>query len=143
MATNQEIETARMLGELKAEVGNAQRGTEKLQDEMKKQNDAIRQLEQSISSLRTVVERLADGLNAQITDRAQFQRDIKEDIARLDGEIKQEIEMLKEDLQARRTIMNFLSALVKFWPVITAVTAAIGYYGYVTITGHPPPTGKP
>jgi chromosome segregation ATPase len=144
MATpNQEIETARTLGELKSEVASNRKDTEKLWDGMKKQNESIQQLERSIDQLRGVVERLAEGLNNQVTDRSQFQREIKADIARLDGEIKQEIELLKEDLQARRAVTGFISTLVKLWPVITAVGAAVVYYGYVVITGEQPPTGKP
>ena len=138
-----EAEQAREVGRLLAEADNNKASNTRLWDAMTKQSDSIKQLERSIDSLRSIVERLAEGLSTQVSDRKQFQKAIKEDIARLDGEIKQEIELLKEDLQARRTIMNLLSVVVKFWPVITAVGAAIGYYGYVTITGHPPPTGKP
>ena len=134
-----EVEQAREVGRLQAEVENNKTNSARLWDAMNKQNESIQQLERSIDSLKGVVERLAEAQATQVTDRQKFQKEIRDDISRLDSEIKQEIELLKEDLQARRTIMNFLSTLVKLWPVITAVVAAIGYYGYVAITGHQPP----
>ena len=143
MASQQELETARMLGELKSEVARNRADTEGLRDSMKKQNDSIQQLELSIHQLKGIVERLAESLSNQVTDRQNFQREIKEDIARLDGEIKQEIELLKEDLQARRAVTGFISTIVKLWPFITAVGAGVIYYGYVVITGEQPPAGKP
>lgn len=138
-----EVDQAKEVGRLLAEVENNKTSNARLWDAMNKQSESIQQLERSIDSLRGVVERLAEGLNHQVTDRQKFQKEIKDDIARLDGEIKQEIEMLKEDLQARRSVMKFLGGIVKLWPVITAIAAAAGYWGYVAITGHQPPTGKP
>ncbi|MFM7012665.1 MAG: hypothetical protein ACKO0Z_25620 [Betaproteobacteria bacterium] len=137
-----EAEQAREVGRLQAEVENNKTSNTRLWDAMNKQSESIKQLERSIDSLRGVVERLAEAQSTQTTDRQKFQQEIKDDIARLDGEIKQELELLKEDLQARRTIIKFLGSIARNWAVLVGVVAAIGYWGYVTLTGHLPP-GKP
>lgn len=137
-----EAEQAREVGRLQAEVANNKTSNTRLWDAMSKQNESIQQLERSIDSLRGIVERLAEAQTAQVADRQKFQHEIKSDIARLDGEIKQEIELLKMDLQTRRTIINFLSNAAKLWPFVTATVAALGYWAYLITTGHPPP-GRP
>lgn len=137
-----EAEQAREVGRLQAEVANNKTSNTRLWDAMNKQNESMQQLERSIDLLRGIVERLAEAQTAQVADRQKFQQEIKSDIARLDGEIKQEIELLKMDLQTRRTIINFLSNAAKLWPFVAATVAALGYWAYLITTGHPPP-GRP
>ena len=128
MAT--EVELAQQLGELKAKVESNANGSSRMWDAMTKQNEAIQRIERS-------VERLGDAVSRIAEDRADlqvFKREITANFQSLDKQIKEEMELLKDDLSRRKGAMDVIIAIVKTSP-IWGVLCGLAYVGYVAITG--------
>ena len=128
MAT--EVELAQQLGELKAKVESNANGSSRMWDAMTKQNEAIQRIERS-------VERLGDAVSRIAEDRADlqlFKREITAAFQSLDKQIKEEMELLKDDLIRRKGSMDVIIAIVKTSP-IWGVLCGLAYAGYVAVTG--------